>query len=230
MIYRHPDFKGQEYPNFKLRQKLVRTYKRLISLGLNRGTSGNCSVRIESGDGLLITPSGVPVDRLSPASIVEMRWDGHVAGEGTPSSEWRFHLDILKHRPDVNAVVHTHSIAATAISCLRKDIPAFHYMIAVAGGDSIRCAPYALFGSQELSEAALIALDGRKACLLANHGLIALGKDLNDALQIAIECETLAEQYLLAQNVSGPFILSKEEMDEVSEMFKNYGFQKPLQS
>lgn len=224
MIYRHPEFSGQEYANLKLRQKLHRAYKRLISLGLNRGTSGNCSVRLDSGDGLLVTPSGVPLERMTPGSIVKLDWDGTVVGEENPSSEWRFHYDILKNRMDVNAVVHTHSVAATAIACLRKDIPAFHYMIAIAGGDSIRCAPYTLFGTQELSDGVLEALYGRKACLMANHGVIALGRDLHEAVQIAQEVETLAEQYLLSLNRGEPHLLSNSEISAVLEKFKNYGY------
>lgn len=224
MIYRHPNYVREEYPNLKLRQKLIRAYKRLIRLGLNRGTSGNCSVRLDSNNKFLITPSGVSLEKMSPASIVQMGIDGSVDDDGKPSSEWRFHCEILKHRPDAQAVVHTHSVAATALSCLRKDIPPFHYMVAVAGGDSIRCAPYALFGTQELSDGALEALQGRKACLLANHGVIALGRDLDEAVQIAQEVETLSEQYHLSLNLGVPYFLSESEMDAVLEKFKGYGY------
>lgn len=227
MIYRHPDFNGQEYPNLKLRQKLIKTYKRLIAWELNRGSTGNCSVRLDSDDQFLITPSGVSVDRMSPSSIVTMQFDGFVLGDGRPSSEWRVHRDILKHRPEINAVVHTHSAAATALACLRMDIPAFHYMVAIAGGDSIRCAPYAVFGSEELSLVSLVALEGRKACLLANHGMLALGRDLREAADIALEIESLAAQYLTALNVGTPHVLSGMEMDEVIEKFKEYGYKKP---
>lgn len=223
MIYRYPGYDGEEYPNLKLRQNLIRSYKKLISLGLNRGTSGNCSLRLEVGDKFLITPSGISVEKMVPASIVQMSLDGSVDGEGKPSTEWRFHCDILKHRRDAQAVVHTHSVAATALACLRQDIPPFHYMVAVGGGESIRCAPYALFGTQELSDGVLEALLGRKACLVANHGVIALGKDLNEAVQIAQEVETLAEQYLLAHNRGEPHLLSQSEMGDVLEKFKTYG-------
>lgn len=224
MIYAYPNYKGEEFPHLKLRQKLARTYKRLISSGLNRGTSGNCSVRIDGGSRFLITPSGVPLERMSPAGMVEMELGGAVVGAGTPSSEWRFHHDIFKQRLEVNAVVHTHSVAATAIACLRKDIPPFHYMVAVAGGESIRCTNYALFGTQVLSDLVLEALNGRKACLMANHGVIALGSDLNEAFQIAQEVETLAEQYLFACQAGEPVILSQREMAEVIEKFKSYGY------
>lgn len=224
MIYRHPNYTGEEFPDLKQRQKLIRAYRKLITLGLNRGTSGNCSVRLEPTHKFLITPSGVPLEKMTPVSIVQMGLDGIVDGNGKPSSEWRFHCDILKHRPDAQAVVHTHSVAATALACLHQEIPAFHYMVAAAGGDSIRCAPYALFGTQELSDGALLALQDRKACLMANHGVIALGRDLHEAVQIAQEVENLAEQYLKALSVGKPHILSGAEMDAILEKFKNYGY------
>jgi L-fuculose-phosphate aldolase len=140
-----------------------------------------------------------------------------------PSSEWRFHRDILQSRTDVNAIVHTHSMFATTLACLHKDIPPFHYMIAVVGGDTIRCAPYALFGSQALSDNALTALIDRKACLLANHGMIALGKDLDDALAVTIEVENLCEQYWRALQLGEPHILSEAEMRDVFQQFRGYG-------
>ena len=149
--------------------------------------------------------------------------DGKVIGIGKPSSEWHFHCDILKARPDVNAVVHTHAPHATAIACLREDIPAFHYMIAVAGGDSIRCAPYALFGTEALSAHAVVAMADRKACLLANHGLITAGRDLDEAMTVAIEIESLCHQYLLARQTGKPVLLSSEEMQAVIERFPSYG-------
>jgi L-fuculose-phosphate aldolase len=207
----------------KLRVELNNSYKELIALGLNRGTSGNCSARLASNQ-CLITPSGVAAIELTPASMTQVTMDGHVLSNGKPSSEWRLHCDILSHRPEINAVVHTHSVAATALACLRKDIPPFHYMVAVAGGDSIRCAPYALFGSQSLSDYALIALVGRKACLMANHGVVALGVNLTEAVQLALEVETLADQYLRALAIGEPCILSASEMLEVSEQFKAYGY------
>ncbi len=180
-----------------IREQIVAACKKLESAGLNRGTSGNVSCREK--DHFLVTPSGVAVDEITPSRIVAVGYDGKVIGIGKPSSEWHFHCDILKARPDVDAVVHAHAPYATAIACLREDIPAFHYMIAVAGGDSIRCAPYALFGTDALSRHAVEALDGRKACLLANHGMITLGRDLDEAMAIAIEVESLCQQYLLAR-------------------------------
>lgn len=207
-----------------LRQELILAYTKMIDLRLNRGTSGNCSVRIQSGDGFLITPSGLPLEKITPDSIVQMDMVGVVSGVGKPSSEWKFHCDIMKYRPEVEAIVHTHSVAATAIACMRMDIPAFHYMVAVAGGNSIRCAPYALFGTQELSAVILRALKNRKACLLANHGVVALGGSLYEAVQLALEIETLAEQYLLAKSCGELVLLSDLDMDAVIESFKNYGF------
>ncbi len=204
-----------------VREQIVAACKKLESSGLNRGTSGNVSCREK--DHFLVTPSGVPVDEITPSRIVAVGYDGKVIGIGKPSSEWHFHCDILAARPDIGAVVHTHSPHATAIACLREDIPAFHYMIAVAGGDSIRCAPYALFGTEELSRHAVEALEGRKACLLANHGMITLGRDLDEAMAIAVEVESLCQQYLLARQVGQPTLLSSEQMQLVIEKFKNYG-------
>ncbi len=189
--------------------------------GLNRGTSGNVSCR--DGDHFLVTPSGLPVEKLTPAGIVAVGFDGQVIGPGKPSSEWHFHRDILRSRPEIHAVVHTHSPHATALACLREDLPPFHYMVAIAGGESVRCAPYALFGTEALSQHALAALDGRKACLLANHGLIALGRDLDEALAIAVEIESLCAQYLLARQVGEPALLSAAQMREVIAKFEGYG-------
>ena len=203
------------------REEILAACRHLDSTGLNRGTSGNVSCR--EGDYFLITPSGIPVTLLDSKSIVAVNFDGSVKGTGKPSSEWHFHRDILKSRPEINAVVHTHSIYATALSCLREDLPAFHYMIAVAGGDSIRCAPYALYGTEELSNNALHALIDRKACFLANHGVIALGRSVDEALSLATEIESLSQQYLIARQVGKPVLLSKEQMQQVILRFKNYG-------
>ena len=208
------------------REQLLYVSQQLASLGLNRGTSGNASIRVESTlqpPGFLITPSGMAVDKLTPADMVWMDFAGNATGARQPSSEWRFHLDILTSKPEVNAVIHTHSMFATTLSTFRRDIPAFHYMIALAGGDSIRCAPYALFGSQLLSDFAIEALEDRKACLLANHGMITVGDTLEKALNITQEVETLCEQYLRALQVGEPHILTKLEMLEVQEKFKTYG-------
>ena len=190
--------------------------------GINQGTAGNISVRISKG--LLITPSGISYEELMPEDIVMMSLDGNiVTGSYSPSSEWRFHRDILKQRPEVGAIVHTHAMFCTTLACLGLEIPAFHYMVAVAGGDSIRCAPYATFGSQELSDRALQALDGRQACLLANHGMIALGGDLNKALAMAVEVETLAAQYWRTLQIGKPNLLPTEEIALVLEKFASYG-------
>jgi L-fuculose-phosphate aldolase len=194
---------------------------KLADIGLNKGTSGNASVR--DGNGFLITPSGLPIESMSLASMVHMQFDGGFELGKKPSSEWRFHRDILQSRADVNAVIHTHSMFATTLACLQLDIPAFHYMIAVAGGNTIRCAPYALFGSQALSDVALAALIDRKACLLANHGMIALGRDIEDALSVTIEVENLCEQYWRALQIGNPYLLNEVQMQEVLQQFKGYG-------
>jgi L-fuculose-phosphate aldolase len=202
--------------------KLLRISQKLAELGLNKGTSGNCSVR--SGDGFVVTPSGMSIEDMLPASMVPMQLDGSYEQGKKPSSEWRFHRDILASRPEINAVIHTHSMFATTLACLHQDIPPFHYMIAIAGGDTIRCAPYALFGSQALSDNALNALRERKACLLANHGMIALGRDLEDALAVTVEVENLCEQYWrILQLDANPPLLSEAEMREVFQQFKGYG-------
>lgn len=205
-----------------LSETLVSISQRLGSLGLNKGSSGNVSVRCK--DGFLITPSGVAPDDILASMMVNMQFDGSYEQAKKPSSEWRFHRDILKSRPEVNAVIHTHSMFATTMACLHQDIPPFHYMIAVTGGDTIRCAPYALFGSQALSDHALTALKDRKACLLANHGMIAMGADLDEALAVTVEVENLCEQYWrLLQITATPPLLSEAEMRDVFQQFKGYG-------
>ncbi len=207
------------------REKLLSIAQKLIETGLNKGTAGNASVRCQENGkaGFLVTPSGMAVEDMSADSMVLMQLDGSFEPNKIPSSEWRFHRDILNNRPDINAVVHTHSMFATTLACLHKDIPPFHYMIAVVGGDIIRCGPYALFGSQALSDNALAALIDRKACLLANHGMIALGRDLDDALAVAVEVENLCEQYWRALQLGEPHILTEAEMREVFQQFKGYG-------
>jgi L-fuculose-phosphate aldolase len=208
-----------------LRAGIVETAREMERLGINQGTSGNVSARCR--DGLLVTPSGVPSAHLTPQSIVFLPIHVDDASplfaERRPSSEWRFHRDILQARPEVGAVVHTHSNAATALSIHTRDIPAHHYMIAAAGGNSIRCAPYATFGSQALSDHAMHALRDRTACLLAHHGVIALGATLARALWLANEVEVLAKQYLLACQLGTPPVLSDEAIDEVVEKFRHYG-------
>ena len=206
-----------------LRRELIEACRSMNSLGINRGTAGNISVR--HGDGLLISPTGMPYDKLEPHHVVAMRWDGGFDGDVLPSSEWRFHRDILRARPDLNAVVHTHSTHATAVSILGRDIPAIHYAIAAAGGPSIRCAPYAIFGSQELADAVVTALEGRRACLMAHHGVIAAHGSIAQALALAVTVESLAQQYLLCLPLGEPPRLSDAEIAEVLEKFKTYGQQ-----
>lgn len=203
-------------------QTLVDMSQRLVNSGLNKGTSGNISVRTEQG--FIVTPSGVEVDDMTADNMVYMQMDGQHSVDKKPSSEWRFHRDILQSRTEINAVIHTHSMFATTLACLHKDVPPFHYMIAVTGGDSIRCAPYALFGSQALSDHALAALKERKACLLANHGMITLGKDLSEAYAVAVEVENLCEHYWrLLQITPNPPLLTESEMQEVFQQFRGYG-------
>lgn len=204
----------------QLRTSLLRTSQRMVEHGLNRGTAGNASVRC--GDHLLITPSALPVSEMSEADLVLLTLEGSVLKGGKPSSEWRFHCDILQARSEVGAVLHMHSPFATTMACLRRDVPAVHYMVAMAGGDNIRCTPYSVFGEQELSDHALEALQGRKACLLGNHGMIALGKDLDDALNVALEVEFLCELYWRTLQVGEPNILSPQQMHEVKEKFVSY--------
>lgn len=204
-----------------LRSELLRITRKLDEQGLNRGTSGNASVRC--GEGLLITPSGMGAEGLGEDDIVYVDFSGQSRGRWQPSSEWLLHRDILVQRREFGAVIHTHSIAATALACMRKDIPPFHYMIALMGGDSIRCADYATFGTQALSDAALLALRERKACLLANHGMIAAGTDLAEAFKIAVEVETLSELYLRALQVGQPVLLTSDEFQAAQDRFSSYG-------
>lgn len=203
-----------------LHQQLLDTSQRLVELGLNRGSSGNASVR--DGDGMLITPSALQVSAMTPESMVRMDLAGKVLQGGKPSSEWRFHRDILAARPEIGAVIHAHSTFATTIACMRREVPAVHYMIAMAGGDSIPCTPYSVFGEQELSDHALAALQGRKACLLGNHGMIALGADLADALAVAEEVEFVCDIYWRTLQAGGPHILTAQQMHDVKLKFVEY--------
>jgi L-fuculose-phosphate aldolase len=208
----------------QVRDAIVHVMQRLDTLGLNRGSSGNCSVREhEPQESFLITPSGVPAEKLDAAMIVRMGLDARILEGQRPSSEWRLHRDIYRHRSEAGAVIHTHSPFATTMACLNRDIPAFHYMIAIVGGDSIRCAPYAVFGSQELSDATLAALEGRLACLLGQHGMVAIGRNLDHAMRVTIEVESLCEQYWRALQIGVPAILSTSQMAEVLERFTHYG-------
>jgi len=208
-----------------LRERVIATALGMNAAGINRAKAGNVSARWRAGgfDGFLITPTGVAYDRLSPDDIVAVARDGEARGRLAPSSEWRFHRDVYAARPDAHAIVHTHAPFCTTLACLGRGIPAFHYMVAVAGGRDIRCAPYATFGSQELADAAVAALAGRRACLLANHGMIAIGADLDRALGLAIEVESLAETYWRAMQVGEPVLLDDDEMDRVLAKFATYG-------
>jgi L-fuculose-phosphate aldolase len=205
----------------QLRRQIISTALRMNEAGVNRGKSGNVSARWKSG--FLVTPSGLAYEKTKPADIVFVDANGQPSGKREPSSEWRFHHDIYRTRKECMAVVHTHSSFATSLACLHMEVPAFHYMIAVAGGHNIRCAPYATFGTQELSDNALAALKGRKACLLANHGAIALGADLDAALALAVEVESLCEQYWRVLQVGKPVLLPDEEMAVVIDKFRTYG-------
>ena len=206
-----------------LRREVIATAMRMNALGINQGKSGNVSTRI--ADGFLITPTGVAYEETRPEQIVAMRMDGQFDGTTLPSSEWRFHRDIYAARTDVCAIVHTHAAYATTIACMGEDIPAFHYMIAIAGGRDIRCAPYATFGTQALSDNAVTALAEREACLLAQHGMIAVGISLSKALALAVEVESLARMYWQLRQIGTPPLLDDVEMDIVIEKFKNYGQQ-----
>jgi L-fuculose-phosphate aldolase len=205
----------------ELRRTLIDTAIAAQSERLNRGASGNLSVRC--GTGFLITPSGMPATEQTPDDVVWMDLDGNARGSRKPSSEWRFHRDLYIARPEFNAVLHAHSTFATTLACLGRDIPPFHYMIAAAGGKTLRCAPYATFGTQELSDHAIAAMKGLKACLLANHGLLAAETSLERALALAVEVENLCEQYCRALQIGTPNLLSDAEMDVVLEKFKSYG-------
>jgi L-fuculose-phosphate aldolase len=191
--------------------------------GLNRGTSGNVSVRCD--DGFWITPTGMVYESLRDNDIPLMAFDGSHTGSRKPSSEWRFHRDLYASRPEVGAVLHAHSPFAVSLACLRLDIPPFHYMIARFGGDTIRCAEYSIFGSEMLSTSAMAAMADRKACLLANHGLLVAGRDLSEAFALAVELEELCEQYWRACQLGQPVLLSAKEMAAVLEKFKGYGQQ-----
>ncbi|MEM9204974.1 MAG: class II aldolase/adducin family protein [Pseudomonadota bacterium] len=206
-----------------LRQAVIDTCLEMNALGINQGTSGNISVRNE--DGFLITPSGIPYKKMNPDQIVQMDLDAGYNGEWLPSSEWRMHHDLFVARTEAGAIVHTHSTYATALSCLRIDVPAFHYMIGVTGGTTLKCSEYEPFGTQELSDTMLVALDGRKACLLANHGVICFGPNLEKALWLAGEIETLCKQYFIARQAGEPVILSDAQMETVLARFKSYGKQ-----
>jgi L-fuculose-phosphate aldolase len=209
-----------------LREAIIAKCRWMNAAGLNQGTSGNISARW--GDAMLITPSATPYDAMEPEMIAAMplqgdygSWDGPLK----PSTEWRFHLDILRAKPEVGAVVHTHSTYATVLAIARKEIPACHYMMAAFGGMEIRCAPYATYGTEALSRHALAALDGRSGCLLANHGMIATGATLDKAMWLAVELETIAKQYYLSLAIGGPVLLREADIADTAKSFGSYGLQ-----
>lgn len=210
------------------KKHIIATARAMNARGLNQGASGNVSARRRDGEGMYLTPSGVSYDALRPSDIVSMDWSGTwaVKAEGRkPSSEWRFHRDILVARPEFGAVVHAHPVHCTALAVHGRGIGPFHYMVALAGGRDIRCAGYATFGTQELSDLVIAALAGRKACLMAHHGLIACGRDLDQALALAVEVETLAAQYLAALQIGTPPELSDAQIDAVlAKVAAGYGY------
>ena len=213
---------GAAMTDKELRQAVIAACRALAQRGLSYGTSGNVSVRRDERR-FFVSPTGMPYDDLELDDISLMDIDGRWFGRRRPSSEWRFHRDVFASRNDVAAIVHTHSPKATSLACTGRGIPAFHYMVAVAGGPDIRCAPYFTFGTQELSDAAVAALEGRRACLLANHGVIAVGANLPAAVALAGEVENLAAQYCAALAIGDVRILDDMEMRRVIEKFRTYG-------
>ena len=210
----------------QLREAIIAKCRWMNASGLNQGTSGNISARYQGR--MLITPSATPYDEMRPEMIASMPLDGEYGawiGPLQPSTEWRFHLDIMRARPDVGSIVHTHSTYATVLAIARKSIPACHYMMAAFGGNDIRCADYARYGTKELSDLALAALEGRNGCLLANHGMIAVGANLDKAMWLAVELETIARQYYLSLALDHCVILSEEEIAETARGFLTYGLQ-----
>jgi L-fuculose-phosphate aldolase len=207
------------------RAELIAAAQSMREAGLNKGTAGNLSRRCRrrNNEGFLTTPTGMDYAALTPDDIPWVGLDGDRVGTRQPSSEWRIHRDIYVTYPEAGAVLHGHSPFATSLACLRRDIPPFHYMIARFGGDTVRCGAYALFGSQALSDAALTALEGRQACLLANHGMVVYGHDLRQALALGVELETLCEHYWRASLLGEPVTLDATEMAAVLERFKGYG-------
>ena len=208
-----------------LRAQAIAAVRRLDALGLNRGSTGNLSLRFshQGRPGMLITPTGMGADDMQPADLVWVGEDGGFEGPWQPSSEWHFHQATYRARPDLMAVLHTHSVHAAALACLRRKLPAFHYMVAVAGGDDVPLVPYFTFGTQALSDAVASAMARRDACLLANHGLVAAGRSLAQAIKVLLEIESLCEVYLKALAVAEPALLSTAEMTQVIEKFAHYG-------
>jgi L-fuculose-phosphate aldolase len=209
------------------RQALVEAARRMNQTGLNQGTSGNLSLRLDE-ESFLITPSGRSCEEMVPEDVVRMDMEGSHEGSLPPSSEWRIHRDLYRARPGVGTVLHAHPVWAMTVACLGRDIPPFHYMVAMGGGPTIRCASYATYGTAELSERALAALENRRACLLANHGLLCLESTLERVLALAIEIETLCRVYVQTLSVGEPRLLDEEEIRRVGETFSSYGSGWPL--
>lgn len=204
-----------------LRREMIATCIFMNDKGINQGSSGNISVRVD--EGFLITPSGVPYAEMGPEDIVLMDVEANSSGSRKPSTEWRFHRDIMLNKPGVGAVIHLHSMFCTTLSMLRREIPAVHYMIAAAGGPTVPCVPYFTWGTQELADSIVAALQDRLACLLANHGMVCVGPNLRKAAWLAVEVETLAAQYWRALQVGEPYILSDDEIARAIEKFSSYG-------
>jgi L-fuculose-phosphate aldolase len=204
------------------RDAIVQAYVQLDREGLNRGSSGNVSVR-DTDDGMLISPTGIDAARITSDGIVAIGLDGSARGDGIPSSEWQMHAEIYLAFPETKAIVHTHADACVALACQRRGIPAFHYMVAAYGGNDIRCAPYETFGSAALARAAVAALRERTACLLANHGMLARGPNLRAAVSTSIKLETLARHYWMTLQVGPPTLLSDAEMADVHVRYRDYG-------
>lgn len=209
--------------NIELRREIIATCQKMNAMGLNQGTSGNIGVRVE--DKYLLTPSGIDYDLMDLEDIVEMDFDGGYSGKRIPSTEWRFHRDILASRPEVDVVIHTHSMFCTTLAIHGLSIPAVHYMVAAAGGSDIRCAPYVTATTQALSDVALTALEDRRACLLAHHGMIVIGETLASTLALLVEVENLAAQYWRALQIGKPPVLNEAQLSEVFEIMKTYGRQ-----
>ncbi len=207
----------------ELRAAVLATARAMNASGINRGAAGNVSARCAAG--FLVTPTGMAYDACTPEDIAKVGLDGTASGRRKPSSEWRFHRDIYAARPEAGAVIHCHSPFATALACQGLEIPPFHYMIARFGGDTVRCAAYATFGTQALSDAVLAALQARRACLMAHHGMLVFGGGLDEALALAIELETLCEQYWRVLQLGEPRLLPADEMGRVREKFADYGKQ-----
>ena len=213
-------------PDLAIRTSIVEALQSMARLGINKGTAGNIGVRGDGG--FYVSPTGMGYAGMKPDQIVFVNWDGTYEGDIIPSSEWRFHRDILLARDELNAIVHTHSTNATAVSILGHDIPAIHYMIAAAGGSTIPCAKYETFGTPELGRAILAVMKDRRACLLAHHGTIAAGATLDQAMSLSVTVEELATLYLACLPHGRPPVLSDAEMDRIIEKFKTYGQQPGL--